>query len=203
MLQTLRCIGHSSAGRLATASRLGDDRTTSLLERLRGRGLVSEDEGPFGGWSLTLDGRDHVEGLVQGELAASGARPAILESYRAFLPLNQLAMDVFHAWQMRDIAGTHIVNDHSDAIYDDEVLQQLSSLDEKAQGLLADLAAQVSRFAGTGQDSPLPWPRHEQAGSLRWQTISSRITASGSSSTKTCSSLLGSAVRMSAAGSDR
>lgn len=150
MLQTLRCIGHSSAGRLATASRLGDDRTTSLLERLRGGGLVSEDEGPFGGWSLTLDGRDHVEGLVQSELAASGARPAILESYRAFLPLNQLAMDVFHAWQMRDIAGTHIVNDHSDAIYDDEVLQELSSVDEKAQGLLADLAAQVSRFAGYG-----------------------------------------------------
>lgn len=150
VLQTLRCIGHSGPGRVATASGLGDDLTGFLLQRLRGQGHVTLDDGPFGGWSLTLAGRGWVESLVEEELEAGGTGPDVLDTYRAFLPLNRRAMEVFHAWQMWEIAGTRAVNDHTDPEYDDEVLTRLSSIDEEAQELLARLAEKISRFAAYG-----------------------------------------------------
>lgn len=150
MLQTLRCIGHSSGGRLATASGLGDDRAGALLSRLRDRGLASLDDGPFGGWSLTPTGRGVVERLVEEELDAAGARSDVLGAYERFLPLNALVMDVFHDWQMRSLAGTRMLNDHSDPLYDDAVLTRLVEFDVAAQDLVGSLAGGISRFGGYG-----------------------------------------------------
>ncbi len=150
VLQTLRCIGHSGAGRVATAAGLENDRTVHVLEELLDRGHVSLEEGPFGGWSLTLAGRSRVETLVEEELEISGARSDVLDAYRSFLPLNGRAMEVFRAWQMEEIAGTPVLNDHTDPVYDDDVLTRLSSIDDVAQDLLARLAARLSRFSSYG-----------------------------------------------------
>lgn len=150
VLQALRCIGHSGAGRVATASGLGDDLAGFLLQRLRGQGHVALEDGPFGGWSLTLAGRSRVESLVEEELEAGGTGPDVLDAYRTFLPLNRRAMEVFHAWQMQDIAGSRVINDHTDPVYDDEVLTRLVSIDEEAQDLLARLSEKISRFSAYG-----------------------------------------------------
>lgn len=150
VLQALRCIGHSGPGRVATASGLGDELTGVLLQRLRGQGHVSLEDGPFGGWSLTLPGRSRVEALVEEELEAGGTGSDVLDAYRAFLPLNRRVMEVFHAWQMQDIAGSRVINDHTDPVYDDEVLTRLLAIDEEAQDLLAPLAGKISRFSTYG-----------------------------------------------------
>lgn len=149
-LQTLRCIGHTGESRMAAASGFDVDKTVDLLEQLRELGLTSCDEGPFGGWSLTMSGRNRVESLVEEELDASGARHDVLDAYRSFLPLNSQAMDVFSDWQMLSLAGTRVINDHTDPVYDDEVLARLSSLDDSAQVVIIRLANRLSRFSSYG-----------------------------------------------------
>jgi len=150
ILQTLRCIGHSGESRVADASGFEQEEVVDLLDRLRDRGLTSLDDGPFGGWSLTMSGRRRVESLVEEELAASGARADVLDAYRSFLPLNGPAMDVFHDWQMQILAGNRVLNDHTDAVYDDEVLARLSSIDESAQIVTTRLSTRLSRFSRYG-----------------------------------------------------
>jgi pyruvate,orthophosphate dikinase len=57
--------------------------------------------------------------------------------------------DTVTAWQLRD-AGAQVANDHSDAAYDQAVLDRLATLHQDALAWLAPIAADCPRLADYG-----------------------------------------------------
>ena len=150
VLHTMRCIGHAGSQRVANASGLAQTEVDLQLERLRERGLVSLDEGVFGGWSLTISGRDWAETAIRDEVREANASSLVESAYREFLPLNAVVMVICHDWQMQSLGGRPVANDHSDHRYDDAVLARLSSADQGAQTICEKLADRLGRFGVYG-----------------------------------------------------
>ncbi len=150
VMHTMRCIGYATEERVASASGFTLDETTRLLADLDGKGLASSTPGPFGGWALTDEGRETAERMHNEELAVTGAADQVQTSYQSFLRLNPLLLAVFTDWQMARVGDTHIVNDHRDSHYDARVLGRLSKLDDRAQGICADLSSRLTRFGSYG-----------------------------------------------------
>lgn len=149
-LQTLRCIGFASPERITAASGLEPGQLLPLLRWLSDRGLVEHQEGPFGGWGISDAGRNTAQSLVMAELDEAGAAPAVTRAYEVFRSLNPAVLDVCGDWQMRKVAGTPVLNDHTDSHYDAMVLSRLMRLDDEAGPVCADLASLLSRFQGYG-----------------------------------------------------
>lgn len=146
VLHALRCTGFASAGRVAAAAGFDEADVESLLIDLAVAGLVTHEAGDFGGWGVTEAGRAADAARGAREIAATGTRPAVVAAYERFLPLNQELLDLCGAWQMRSIDGVAMANDHTDAAYDDRVLDRLGAFHGRAAAVLADLAAALPRF---------------------------------------------------------
>jgi hypothetical protein len=146
LLHTLRCIGFASADRIAATSGIGPEETNVRLASLADQGLVSLTPGPFGGWSLTDEGRTTEEHILKEELDSAGARERVHQAYESFLRLNPDLLQVSTDWQMVRTGDTHVVNDHRDLEYDASVLDRLVKINVSAQHVCADLAASLPRF---------------------------------------------------------
>ena len=146
VLHTLRCIGYSTAERVAVAAGLAEDAAREGLDSLRREGLVSHEEGVFGGWSINEKGRAEAVRRVAEELDASGFRSPVETAYDEFLVLNPRLLDVCGDWQIRRIGATSFPNDHDDADYDIAVIDRLARIDEEVQPILDVLAGVLPRF---------------------------------------------------------
>jgi hypothetical protein len=150
VLHTLRCIGHAGRERVARASGRTETEVENQLDRLRARGMVTLDEGVFGGWGLTASGRDWAEAAVRREAREANAPELVKAEYQKFLPLNGTVMSICHDWQMRSLGGRPVLNDHDDHRYDDAVLARLSAADQTAQAICERLASQLARYGVYG-----------------------------------------------------
>ncbi|MGA9595559.1 MAG: helix-turn-helix domain-containing protein [Acidimicrobiia bacterium] len=150
VLHVLRCIGVAGAERLATAAGLDLSDTDRMLRELSDRGLVESDPGPFGGWSLTDNGRTVEQEMLDGELERARARDDVLACYESFMGLNPRLLEICSAWQMWRVGDTYIPNDHGDPDYDCRVLSRLVTVDGGAQRICADLARRLARFGVYG-----------------------------------------------------
>lgn len=142
VLHALRCMGFASLDRVADVTGLPD--VESDLLELAVAGLVTYSPGTFGGWALTEAGHAEIAGRLAAELAASGARDAIIKAYKDFLVLNPELLDLCAAWQTR---GGSTPNDHTDPAYDARVLDRLTDLHGRVTAVCADLSAALPRFA--------------------------------------------------------
>jgi pyruvate, orthophosphate dikinase len=68
----------------------------------------------------------------------------LLEGFHAF---DGRMKQIVTAWQVRDVAGEQVLNDHGDAAYDARVLDDLAGLHAETVEWLAPLAAELRRFA--------------------------------------------------------
>ncbi|HEX6568089.1 MAG TPA: hypothetical protein VF015_02960, partial [Acidimicrobiales bacterium] len=59
-------------------------------------------------------------------------------------------LDACSRWQVRDIGGRPVRNDHRDATYDARVVADLARLQRRADPLLADLAGALDRYRPYG-----------------------------------------------------
>ena len=147
VLHTLRCCGASSADRIAEAlAAVISDDVEGVLLGLAAAGLVTHDRGTFGGWRVTDAGREADAARISSELDEVGARNEVQHVYDQFLPLNQRTLDVCGAWQVRSFKPM-VLNDHSDARYDAQVLARLAAVHAEVQPLCELLSAQLHRFS--------------------------------------------------------
>ena len=146
VLHALRCVGFAGLPRVAAASGLDEPDVESELIDLAVAGLVTHEGGGFGGWGLTEAGWTADAARIAEELHAAGARAAVAGAYDRFLVLNPELLDICAAWQLRSIDGVVTANGHTDPAYDARVLGRLTDLDQRAQGVCADLSAALPRF---------------------------------------------------------
>ena len=98
-------------------------------------------------WSLTERGKAENERQLAAELDAVGARQAVADSHRAFLPLNRRHGAACTRWQE---------NVHRDERVDAAVLKELARLSHGIETLNGALTPQLPRFGIHG-------PRHRRA----------------------------------------
>ncbi len=113
-------------------------------------GRVRYRAGRLSGWSLTGAGRRYAEGLLADELAAAGARPAVEATYGRFLALNAMVLEVCTDWQVVQLGGQQVVNDHADADRDAAVLARFSALHARALPVVDELPGALERLGGYG-----------------------------------------------------
>ncbi len=116
-----------------------------ILDQLTIDGLAATVAGAC---RLTDTGKIRASELLAAERSGWGADRATA-ALDSFLDLDQRMKDTVTAWQLRD-AEAQVVNDHSDAAYDQAVLDRLAALHADAIGWLTPVAAGSPRLADYG-----------------------------------------------------
>jgi hypothetical protein len=169
VLLALRLKGFADTAAVAELSGLREHEAAERLDRFEGEGLTKHRAGKISGWVLTAAGRDQGERLLAEELDAADARDDVTAAYERFLLLNPAMLQVCTDWQMREVDGSHVVNDHTDTVYDGGVVERLARIDADAEQVCNDLADLLGRFAGYAKRL-----RHAlhlvQAGETEWFT---------------------------------
>jgi hypothetical protein len=169
VLHGLRLKGVAGEDAVAEATGLAAGQVADLLAGLAEQGLAANRDGALAGWSLTPAGRAEHARLVGAEVEATGARPVVRGAYERFRALNAPVLDVCSRWQVREVAGTPVLNDHADPAYDAEVVSDLAAVHDRAEPLLDDLAGALDRYRAYG-----PRLRHAvervEAGDGAWFT---------------------------------
>ena len=94
-------------------------------------------------WQLTPDGRSaHAEHLAA-DLAGLDAATELGVVYPTFVEINSEFKELCGDWQLKDGAP----NDHTDAAYDDAVLERLGELHLRAHPAVATMGDVIDRLA--------------------------------------------------------
>jgi pyruvate,orthophosphate dikinase len=145
-LRAMAIKGLTPVQGLADAILSTPDVVQPILDQLVIDGLAASVAGAY---RLTETGTDRARGLLDTERAAWGLDRAVA-ALDAFLELDHRVKDIVTAWQLRDDAGGHVVNDHSDAAYDQGVLDRLAALHADAMAWLDPIVSAGPRLADYG-----------------------------------------------------
>jgi DNA-binding PadR family transcriptional regulator len=169
VLHGLRLKGFAAAAAVMDAVGLVEDDAKPELDRLVEAGFASYRDGRLSGYSLTPAGREEHARLLAAELEATGRQPAVDDAYRRFLGINQDLLGICTAWQLREVDGESVINDHSDPEHDAGVIASLEALHAKVTPICADLGAALDRFAAYGSRLTNALER-VRAGDVDWFT---------------------------------
>jgi hypothetical protein len=119
------------------------DDVRPILDQLVIDGLLAEVGGAY---RLTESGKTRVSALLDSERAAWGVDEAGA-ALDAFLGLDHRTKEAVTAWQLRDDPDGQVVNDHSDATYDQEVIDRLGAIHADAMAWLDPIESRCPRLA--------------------------------------------------------
>ena len=151
VLTGLRLTSFAPAARVAEVIGADEADVAGRLAALADQGLVRHRGDRTSGWLLTPAGRSEGEARLAAELDAAGLRALVERAYRRFLELNRPLLDACTAWQLREVDGQQVPNDHTDAEHDAAAIARLGAIDDAAQPVCAELGAVLDRFAGYGR----------------------------------------------------
>jgi pyruvate,orthophosphate dikinase len=143
LLSALLVKGYATAESVAAALLVAPDDAAPALDRLVADGLAEIAAGSF---RLTADGKAVAREKVAAAAAAWGTDNAVA-ALDAFLALDQRMKATVTAWQVREVDGNEVINDHADAAYDARVLADLAALHADATAWLEPLAGALPRLA--------------------------------------------------------
>jgi pyruvate,orthophosphate dikinase len=98
-------------------------------------------------FSLTPAGKERGAALVAADQQAWGQANAEA-ALDAFVPFDQHMKTVVTSWQMREVDGQQVINDHTDAAYDAGVLAEVAALHAGVGPWLTGLAAALPWLGG-------------------------------------------------------
>ena len=142
VLQAARLKGRLSPDQAAASGAVDIDDATAAVDRLRNDGLLKGEANV----RLTPEGRERLAELVAEERTSVDAA-ALGALYHEFDSHNNELKAIISDWQLR--GGEP--NDHTDAAYDQAVLDRLEELDEGFQPLVARIIEQAPRLAPYAQ----------------------------------------------------
>ncbi len=143
VVRTLAIKGYVVPDMLAIALGVSADEAEAQLERLVADGIATESGGM---WRLTDDGKAVGVEMIASDRQSWGPAAAAA-ALDAFLVLDGRMKTIVTAWQMREVDGQQVLNDHSDADYDAGVLAQLAQLHVDATAWIRPLLDGLPRLA--------------------------------------------------------
>jgi pyruvate,orthophosphate dikinase len=143
VLRVLVVKGYATPDGIVAALLAAPEVISALLDRLVADGLAEMAAGSF---RLTAGGKSAGRERIAADTAAWGMDNAVA-ALDVFLALDQRMKVTVTAWQMREVGGTQVFNDHSDAAYDAAVLADLAALHADALAWLRPLVCGLPRLA--------------------------------------------------------
>jgi pyruvate,orthophosphate dikinase len=128
---------------LAAAFQTTEEEAGVLLDQLTADGLAELTGAMF---KLTPDGRALGTEMIVIDREHWGAANAE-RALDTFVPLDGRLKEIVTAWQMRDVDGQPVLNDHTNAEYDAKVLSDLASFYEDAVAWLQPLCDGLPRLS--------------------------------------------------------
>ncbi len=148
VVRALAIKGYAMGDMLGLALGVSAEEAAALVERLAADGIAKDSSGMF---SLTDDGKALGAEMIAADSEAWGVANATA-ALDAFIVLDHQMKSIVTAWQMKEVDGEQVLNDHADADYDAAVLQRLAELhveDERLDD--SPLFAGLPRLASYGR----------------------------------------------------
>ena len=142
MVRLLSIKGFATPDAAAAALQTTEEDASSVLDQMTADGLVQMMGSMF---SLSDDGKAVAGELLAEDREAWGAERAEA-GLDSFLDLDGRMKVIVTAWQMREVDGAPVLNDHTDAAYDAAVLADLAALHVDADVWLANLMEELPRL---------------------------------------------------------
>ena len=139
----LRLKGMASADGIAEATGATTDEVAAVLETMVAAEHASETPR---GHRLTPEGKTWLDGLLDEERAGVD-QDAMNAVYERFCDHNADFKQLVTDWQIKIVDGEQQMNDHTDAAYDQAIVDRLVSLDAAVQPVFADAAGLAPRLA--------------------------------------------------------
>ena len=140
--------GMASAESLADVLGCRPDQAEAAIAALSGEGAVQELSG--GRVRLTPEALAGVDELFRRD--AERLRTAIEPLMDGFHSVDRDFKELVTSWQMRVVDGAEVVNDHTDAAYDDAVIVQLrDGIHPRVLAVVEEVSAAESRLARYGE----------------------------------------------------
>ena len=146
VLHALRLTSLAPVELVAARVDLPAEVVAAELAEAAAAGWAVERTGRLAGWSLTTTGRSESQRLLGIELDELGVRGVVEASYARFLTVNGRFLDVCTRWQLREVDGESVPNDHADPSHDAAVIEDLGTLHVVVVGVVDDVGRHLSRF---------------------------------------------------------
>ena len=150
VLHGLRLKGVAPVAAVVEAVGLDAAGAERLVAALAERGLARHHEGLLAGWSLTAAGRAEHERLLAAEAEQAAVRPVVEDAYGHFRQINPGVLGACSRWQVREVAGHPVPNDHADPAYDRAVVGELAALHARARPVCEHLGRALDRYRPYG-----------------------------------------------------
>jgi pyruvate, orthophosphate dikinase len=142
-IRALAIKGYVTPELMAPALGVSSEEAGRMLDRLAADGLATMSGGMT---SLSPDGKALGTELLAADRDAWG-QAAAAAALDGFLALDARMKVIVTAWQMKEVDGQQVLNDHADAAYDAGVLSQLAELHAAAAAWLKPAVAGLPRLA--------------------------------------------------------
>ncbi len=142
MIRLLSIKGFVTPDAAAAALDTTEENASALLDQMTADGLISMMGSMF---SLSDDGKSVAAEFLAVDRKDWGADRAAA-GLDGFIPLDQRMKVIVTAWQMTEIDGAPVLNDHTDADYDAAVLADLAALHIDTGAWLNDLHDELPRL---------------------------------------------------------
>ncbi len=143
VIRTLHIKGFATADALTPVLLCAIDVLQPVLDVLLEEGLVKKMGEMY---QLTPDGKERGNQLQDDDRETWTVEEAT-RALDAFLPLDAEMKQIVTGWQMREVDGEQVLNDHEDEDYDRGVLQGLAELHAEARSWLEPLSDGLARLA--------------------------------------------------------
>lgn len=151
-LHGVRVLGGPSAVAIADRFGLNAADVREYLLDAHAFGWVTRHDYFGETWSMTERGRTEGERQLAEELRVTGTVEVVRQAHREFLPLNRRHGICATRWQLKPTPwDQRAFNDHSDPVWDHEVLTELEAIDRELSALTTGLTAALQRFDGYAQ----------------------------------------------------
>ncbi len=141
-VRALMIKGFATPDGLAPALLKTEEETAAILDRMTADGLTELTGAMF---QLTADGKAVGTEMIAADREDWGVENAS-KALDDFLPIDGRMKETVTAWQMREVDGEPVLNDHSDAAYDGSVLVEFASVHQDAEAWLRPLGDGLSRL---------------------------------------------------------
>jgi pyruvate,orthophosphate dikinase len=128
VVRALHIKGFATPEALGPAVLSSEGGVRPALAELESKGLVKKIGEMY---QLTEQGKSLGESLI-GEDRDRWSLERANEALDGFLPLDQRVKVIVTSWQMREVDGEQVINDHSDEEYDEQVISELASVHRDA-----------------------------------------------------------------------
>jgi pyruvate,orthophosphate dikinase len=144
VVRSLTVKGIAEAAGVAIVLRSPEAAVADILGEAVAAGLLKTSGGMF---SLTPEGKERGAALLATHREQWG-QPEAEAALDAFVPFDKHMKAVVTAWQMREVGGQQVLNDHSDAAYDAGVLADVAALHAGVGPWLSGLADRLPWLGG-------------------------------------------------------